>query len=396
MNPEILSKEVQQFISDNLSSDIHKILLKKSIFLNVSAIELVEQIQSKAKSKQKLPTWFSTKNIYYPNKLNLSQTSSEITAHYKASLLSGSTVADITAGLGIDSFAFSKKINHVYHVEQNENLSKIAKHNFKQLGIDNIDFIAMDGLSFLKQTTLPLDWIYIDPSRRDKDNKKVYFLSDCEPDVTTQIEFLLSKSNNILIKTGPLLDLNSGLRQLSYVKEIHIVAVNNDVKELLWIIEKSYDDQPQIKTINFKNNIRQIFQFKQQNEDEALATFSQPLQYLYEPNAAILKSGVFQYIGLHYNLHKLHTNSHLYTSSELISFPGRTFKILEIIEYSKKAIKKSGLTKANITTRNFPDSVAKIRKKHNLKDGGDSYLFCTTDFNQKLVLIKCSQIFKKH
>lgn len=394
MNSEILSKEVQQYINDNLSVNIHKILLKKSVFPKVTAKELVDQIESKIKSKQKLPTWFCTKNIYYPNKINLSQTSSETTANYKATLIQGNLIADITAGLGIDSFAFSKRIKQVLHVEKNESLSKIAKHNFKQLGIDNIECIPNDGISYLKETTQLFDWIYIDPSRRDKDNKKVYFLTDCEPDVTIHLEFLLSKSTNIMIKTGPLLDINSGLNQISNVKEIHIVAVHNDVKELLWIIQKNYSDQPIIKTVNFKNNITKTFEFTQQQEDDTITTLSLPKQYLYEPNAAILKSGAFKYLGKFYNLAKLHPNSHLYTSDVLIDFPGRVFKVIEIMDYAKKSVNTLNISKANITTRNFPDSVSKIRKKLKLKDGGDNYLFCTTNIFQKLVLVFCKQIFE--
>lgn len=394
MNSEILSKKIQQFINDNLSSNIHKILLRKSPFSNVTSKELVEQIESKAKSKQKLPTWFSTENIYYPNKLNLSQTSSEITAYYKASLIHGNTIADITAGLGIDSFAFSLKMKHVVHVEKNEQLSQIAKHNFKQLGIPNIKFVNENGLLYLNQSLEPFDWIYIDPSRRDKDNKKVYYLSDCEPNIINHLDSLFAKSKNLLIKTGPLLDLNSGLKQLKSVKEIHIVAVANEVKELLWILEKDYNVEPVVKTVNFKDKGNQSFQFKPSDELSAISLYSLPQKYLYEPNAAILKSGVFQYLGKYYNLHKLHTNSHLYTSNILIPFPGRIFKILDVHEYSKKSIKKLELKKANITTRNFPDSVAKIRKKLNLKDGGNTYLFCTTDFTQNLILINCTQIFK--
>lgn len=393
MNSEILSKEVQQFINDNLSSRIHKILLKKSPFSNVTSKELVEQIESKSKSEQKLPTWFTTANIYYPNKLNLSQTSSEITAHYKASLLHGNIIADITAGLGVDSFAFSAKMKHVVHVEQNDVLSTIAKHNFKQLGITNIDFIPKEGISFLHKSSVVFDWIYIDPSRRDKNNKKVYYLSDCEPNITNQIDFLFSKSKNILLKTGPLLDIISGLNQLNNVKEIHIVAVSNDVKELLWVLEKDYIEEPMIKTVNFKNDTIQNFRFRLSEEHAAISSYTLPQKYLYEPNAAILKSGVFKLIGKHYKLHKLHSNSHLYTSNILVPFPGRVFKVMDVLDYSKKSIKLLGLKKANITIRNFPDSVEQIRKKLRVTEGGNSYIFGTTDMNQNLLLINCIQLF---
>jgi hypothetical protein len=394
VNPKILSNEVQRFINDNLASDIHKILLKKSPFAEVTSKELVEQIESKSKSKQKLPTWFATKNIFYPNKLSLSQTSSEISAHYKSSLIQGETLIDITAGLGIDSYAFSKNMNKVIHVEKNEELSAIAQHNFIELGVTNIECISTEGISFLKNSPQSFDWIYLDPSRRDKNNKKVYYLSDCEPDVNEHLNFLFTKSNNILIKTGPLLDLNNGLKQLKNVKEVHIVAIGNDVKEVLWLLEKNYSEEPLIKTINIKNKIEQTFQFYVNQEQSAISTYSRPMTFLYEPNAAILKSGSFEYIGSHYNLNKLHSNSHLYTSEKLITFPGRVFKILNVLDYSKKSLKKINISKANITTRNFPDSVEKIRLKFSLKDGGKTYLFFTTNKDHKLMVINCAQIFE--
>ncbi|WP_116772073.1 THUMP-like domain-containing protein [Maribacter litoralis] len=389
MNKEILQPEVQKFIDDNLKTDVHRILLSKPKFNNVSQKELVEQIESKSKAKTKLPTWFEATTIYYPNKLNLSQTSSEITANYKACLLSGKTIADVTGGFGVDSFAFAQKFEHVTHIEKNNDLSLIAQHNFDQLGADNISCIADDGLEFLKNTASNFDWLYIDPSRRDRNNKKVYYLSDCEPNISTETSFLFTKANNLLIKTGPLLDLKIGLTELSNVKEIHIVAVNNDVKEILWLMTKNYEQEPNIKTINFKNSLKQEFNFKLSDEVNAMPTFSIPQTYLYEPNAAILKSGSFQFVGEYFKLKKLHPNSHLYTSKELITFPGRVFKIENIYEYSKKSFKKSGVDKTNITTRNFPDSVVEIRKKLGLKEGGKNYLFCTTDLHEKLILILC-------
>tara|TARA_R110002051_G_scaffold8755_1_gene35921 strand:+ start:3558 stop:4742 length:1185 start_codon:yes stop_codon:yes gene_type:complete len=393
VNSFILTNEVQQFINDNLNSDIHKILFKKSPFTELSTKELVEQIESKIKAKQKIPTWFKTDNIIYPNKLNLSQTSSELTSEYKTSLVSGTNLLDLTGGYGVDSFAFSKKITNVIHVEKNKELSALAKHNFNQLKITNIKCKSDDGISFLKISKEVFDWIYIDPSRRDKNNKKVYYLSDCEPNILEHIDLLFNRSNNILIKTGPLLDLNTGLKQLNNVKEIHIIAIGNDVKEVLWILKKNYSKETLIKTINIKNDVEQKFEFKISQENSTASTYSLPKAYLYEPNASILKSGAFNLVGKHYNLEKLHPNSHLYTSNDLIKFPGRVFKIIQEIDYSKKSIKKIGVSKANITTRNFPDSVATIRKKLQLKDGGDTYLMFTTNKNKSLITLFCHQVF---
>ncbi|MGC1514048.1 MAG: class I SAM-dependent methyltransferase [Maribacter sp.] len=394
MNDEILSKEVQVFINENLNSDTHKILLKKSPFPKVSTKELVIQIESKNKSIHKLPTWFATENIYYPKKRNLSQSSSEVTAGYKASLVRGDTLVDVTAGFGVDCVAFSGTMKEVTYVDSNKTLSEIAKHNFKQLGISSIGVHSGDGIAFLQGTDACFDWIYLDPSRRDSEHKKVYFLSDCEPDMTAHSALLFSKSNNILVKTGPLLDLSQGLKQLDHVKEIHIVAVSNDVKEVLWLLEKNFIQEPYIKTVNFTKNILERFNFYRSEEDENVSTFSLPQDYLYEPNAAILKAGAFKSLGLTHHLDKLHIHSHLYTSTEHITFPGRVFKIVHSVPYSNRAFKKLSITKANVTTRNFPDSVTMVRKKLDLKDGGELYVFCTTDLNEKLVLLVCTQIFE--
>ena len=391
MNSKISSKEVQDFIDNNLSSDIHKILLKDSPFSEVTSKELVEQIESKAKANQKLPTWFSTANIYYPNKLNLSQTSSEVTADYKAKLTIGETLIDITGGFGVDTFYFSKRFKKVIHIEKNRELSKIAQHNFAQIGATNIKSINDDGIKFLKSISERIDWIYLDPSRRDGNNKKVYFLQDCEPDATLHLDYLLSKSENILIKTGPLLDISIGISQLKHVKTIHIISIENEVKEILWVLEKEYTDEINIKTIDFSKGKENIFQFMFNELKESNVEYSEPLRYLYEPNVSIMKSGAFNLIGEKYGLKKLQEHSHLYTSENLIPFPGRKFIIEKVIPYSKKELKKLSPQQANITTRNFPESVNEIRKKSKLKDGGNSYLFFTKDLNEKLLIISCSK-----
>ena len=387
MNENLLHKEVQDFIDTNLTTDIHTILLGKKLFSAVENREVVEQLESKKKAQKKLPTWFETKNIYYANKLNISQTSSEICARYKADLVSGDTLADLTGGFGVDSFYFSKKFGKVFHVEKNSQVSEIANHNFTQLGAWNIEVLNGDAITFLEGNKQLLDWIYLDPSRRDQSNKKVFFLEDCEPDVTKHLDLLRSKSQNILIKTGPMLDLSKGLEQLGQVCEIHILSLENEVKEVLWLLKPGCSDQPFVRTIDFNKGNAGIFQYELNEKEQARAEFSKPLQYLYEPNAAIMKSGAFNLVGERYGLKKLHEHSHLYTSDTQVPFPGRVFKILKTIPYTKKSVKQLGIKKANITTRNFPETVVQIRKKFKLEDGGQNYLFFTTDTNNLLIVI---------
>ena len=391
MNNSILHPEVQNFIDEHLNSDISKILFKGTNFRSVSTQEVVEQIAAKKKSKEKLTTWFSTKNIYYPNKLNIEQTSSETTAKYKSDLISGSSIIDLTGGFGVDSYYFSKKSSQVVHCEINKNLSEIASHNFEVLEASNIETIAENGIDYLIKSDRNFDCIYIDPSRRNDTKGKVFLLKDCLPNIPENIEFLFEKSTIILIKNSPILDITSAINELKYVKEIHVVAIHNEVKELLYILEKNYKNPIEIKTINILKNKNQLFDFKLDTDKGS--TFSLIKKYVYEPNASIMKSGGFNEVSAQLKIDKLHQNSHLYTSEKLIDFPGRRFEVLYTIQFDKKQLKKlipSG--KANITTRNFPQTVAQIRKKTGLKDGGENYLFFSTDLNNKHVVIICKKV----
>jgi len=388
LNKNILKTDIQLFIEKNIDTDISSLLLKKLDFKNVNQKELAIQIEAKKRCQNKLKTWYNTPNIYYPNKLNIEQTSSETTAKYKASLVSGKSLIDLTGGYGVDSFYFSKKITNVTHCEINQSLSEIVIHNYKQLKCNNIKTVAGDGIQYLKNTPEVFDWIYIDPSRRNDSKGKVFLLSDCLPNVTENIETLFYKTKNILIKTSPLLDITNSLKELGFVKEIHIIAVKNEVKELLFLLKKNYIGEISIITANIYNTRVDHFNFIKTNSK--LATYGLPKKYLYEPNAAILKSGGFNEVALHYKLNKLHQHSHLYSNDNLIDFPGRSFEIVEIIPYNKKELRKRFKKhQINITTRNFPKSVADIRKELQLKDGGTEYLFFTTNIKNKKIAMLC-------
>jgi len=388
LNPAILHKEVQDFIHEHLQSDISKVLFKGSPFQQVNIRELVEQIEAKKRSKKKLPLWFSTQNIYYPNKLNIEQTSSEITATYKSSLISGSSFIDLTGGFGIDSYYFSKRFDQVTHCEINANLSEIVAHNYTQLEAQHIKTIAQNGLTYLSSQQ-HFDWIYIDPSRRDAIKGKVFLLKDCLPNVPENLELLFEHTENLLLKVSPMLDIASAINALNFVKEVHVVAVNNEVKELLFLLEKEYNSPIKIKTINIGSKRHQYFNtfYKQETNIE----FSAPKRYLYEPNAAVLKAGLFNQL-VTLGVSKLHQNSHLYTTDAIVDFPGRSFTIKHTIPYDKKLLKKLiPSQKANITVRNFPHTVAEIRKKTKLKEGGHQYLFFTKDILNKYVVLICEK-----
>ncbi|MEN3324264.1 class I SAM-dependent methyltransferase [Mariniflexile soesokkakense] len=392
MNTSLLNTEIQEFINENLNSSITSLLLKGTNFPNIETKEIIEQIEAKKRCEKKLPTWFDTKKIYYPNKLNIEQTSSEITAQYKSSLISGESIFDLTGGFGVDSYYFSKAFKTVEHCEINKDLSEIVTHNYKQLTVQNITTHTVDGIEYLKTSNKTCDWIYIDPSRRHDNKGKVFFLNDCLPNVPEHIDLLLQHSKNILIKTSPLLDFLVGINELKYVKTIHVVAVNNEVKELLWTLENGFTGNISIKTINLKKYDNEFFNFSLENEKTATSTYSKPLTYLFEPNSAVLKAGGFDSISTQLNVFKLHKHSHLYTSDTLIDFPGRCFKIEDIIPYNKKDFKKLAIDKANISTRNFPETVDQLRKKLRIKDGGNCYLFFSTDQEGNKIVIKTLKV----
>lgn len=364
----------------------------KNPFPEIRWNDILNQIASKSKAKEKLPTWFAHRCILYPSKISIEQTSSEVTAKYKASLIDGKTLIDLTGGFGIDDYYFAQKFNKVAHCEINQELSEIVLHNYKILNQRNIECYNGDSLEILKKLNQKWSWIYIDPSRRSDVKGKVFLLKDCLPNVPALLETYFSYSDNLLIKTAPILDITSGLSELQFVKNIHIVALDNEVKELLWEIEKDYEGEVTLNAVSLTKENTQLFSIKHNNL-EYKSDYSQPKKYLYEPNASMMKTGAFEAIGVHYKLEKLHQHSHLYTSEDLIEFPGRVFEIKNVIPFDKAEIKKhfEG-RKTNITTRNFPISVEEIRKKWKIKEGGNDYCFFTTNLlNEKIVLL-CEKI----
>lgn len=388
MKNHLLAEDVQQYIQEQLHSDIKSLAFKKSPFTHIEMSELLTQIESKQKSKDKLPTWYATDNILFPKKLSIEQTSSEECAKYKASLVQGDRLIDLTGGFGIDCYYFAKQVKAVQHCEMQEDLSAIVAHNYAALGVDNITCHCGDSLVYLKENNKQWDYIYVDPARRNSAKEKVFFLSDCTPNVPEHLSDLFTHTNTILIKTSPLLDIHAGISELNHVKAVHIVALNNDVKELLWILEKDYEGEIALVAVNLTKDEPQLFHTSL--TDQAVASFHAPQQYLYEPNSAILKTGKFDAVSQQYKINKLHPHSQLYTSEELVNFPGRSFKIQEVIPFNKQNAKTHlSNIKANVTVRNFPLKVEEIRKKWKIKDGGDSYIFFTTNLKNEKIIIIC-------
>ena len=391
MQLSLLSAEIQEYIHNSLPVNISKLALSKNPFPEVDWKEIINQIVSKNKSQHKLPTWFNTDNIYYPPSLSIEQTSSEITAKYKSELISGNSLIDLTGGFGVDDYYFSKKFERVIHCERNVVLSEMVQHNYGVLNVTNITCLAQNSTDVLMQSDRTFDWIYIDPSRRSDVKGKVFLLKDCLPNVPENLKLYFSKSNSILIKTAPILDITAGCMELENIKAIHIVAIENEVKEILWLLEKGYDDEIELNAVNIQNEKTDCTTFILGNHTPA--RFSLPQEFLFEPNAPLLKSGGVDYLCDALHISKLHPHSHLFTHSELVAFPGRRFIINEVIPFKKENLKKhlEG-KKMNITTRNFPLTVEEIRKKYKIADGGTVYAFFTTNINNEKIVVICTKI----
>lgn len=392
----ILSQPTLDFIRDHAHEDIHALALQASKYPDVDMPTAILQIAGRQAAVHKVPSWAAVEGILYPRHLSMEQCSSETTALYKASLLSGNTLTDLTGGLGIDCAFLAAKFKHISYVERQEELCEIASHNFPLLGLNHITIYNEDAITHLEQMGRE-DCIFIDPARRNEHGGKTVAISDCEPDVAELEELLLSKAGRVMIKLSPMLDLSLALRTMKHTQEAHVISVNNDCKELLLIIgETSPTHRIPIHCINLTSKGKQCFLFTREEEAETACVYAEKVgAYLYEPNASVLKAGAFRCIAASYHIKKLHPNSHLYTSDEWIEdFPGRAFLVTGQCSFNKKEIKEciGDIKKANITVRNFPATVAEIRKRTKLSDGGEVYLFATTLSNDRKVLIRCSKV----
>ena len=374
MNPTILTKEFQDYLKEIEHEDFKSIGLKKSPFTTIASAEIAQQLKGIQVSKYKFPTLYQTKNIYFPPSINLEQASSEAAAEYKATLVNGNTLIDLTAGYGIDTIAFSKSFQKVYHIEQNPELSDIVQHNANILA-PNLETYTGTFQSFFEENpALKFDVIYLDPARRNSGGRK-FILEDLEPNILEWIPTFFEKSDKIIIKLSPLLDITSTLQQIDHITEIHIVAVKNEVKDFLIILDKKHTSKnPLIKAVNLETN-HPKFQFQFEEEQFSQAKFGSIQHYIYEPNVAILKTGAFKLISDKLKLTKLHQNTHLYTSDQIIDeFPGKIYQINQVIENPKKEILKM---KANVLVKNFSQPIDIVKKKFKIVDGGEITLIFT-------------------
>lgn len=388
-----ISQETLQFINEHVQDDVRLLALQAKKFPEVDMNTAIVQIAGRQAAADKIPAWHATEGIVYPRHLSLEQCSSELTARYKASLAKGETLTDLTGGFGIDCAFLSAGFRQATYVERQEELCEIASHNFPLLGLNHITVCHQDAVEHLHGMP-SVDCIFIDPARRNEHGGKTVAIADCEPDVSALEEELLSKATRVMIKLSPMLDLTLALKDMKHVAEAHIVSVNNECKELLLIVNNAANAQQPavpIVCINLTPRETQRFVFTREEEQAAECAYTDRTgKYLYEPNASILKAGAFRSIASRYGLQKLHPNSHLYTSDLPVEgFPGRSFEVGSTFPLNKKKIKEAlaDIRKANLTVRNFPASVAELRKRINLAEGGEDYLFATTLNDGKKVLI---------
>ena len=385
----LLQPSIQQFIREHERDDPYQLVLQAHRYPEYPIPAIVEQIQARQKAKDKLPEWYAAEGILFPPPLSLEQCSSQPAAQYKAGLVKGERLIDLTGGAGVDTYYLSQSFQQTDYVEQQASLTNLARHNFSVLGAGHIRTHPATAEEFLVALQEPVDCLYLDPARRDAQARKVFQLADSSPDVLALQKMLLAKAPTVLLKTAPLLDIEATVQALGTVAQVHVVAVNGEVKEVLYQLSREPSGEPLITAVNLGRNADAPFSFYRSQERNAQATYSDPLQYLYEPHAGLMKAGAFNLIAQRFHLHKLHPNTHLYTSDALVpDFPGRTLTCEAIIPYQKKAVRQYlPQAQANITTRNFPDSAATVRKKLGLKDGGTTYLFAVRLRNEKLSII---------
>ena len=432
-----MNQATQDFICQHQDDDVRQLAFLGSKYPEVDMPFALDQIRGRKMARVKLPRWASLEGIIYPPHISMEQCSSESTALYKAELaarllgLPASSFGiemkaeneiefvDLTGGFGVDFSYIAARLGvKSMYVERQAHLCEAAKENFERLGLKNAIVKNGDGIevlhSFLPKkddaastddslgitydqplsllkTNLGLKIIFIDPARRDDAGNKVVSLKDCTPDVTVLQEEMLSKADYVIIKLSPMLDWHRAISELSHVREVHIISVNNECKELLLVLSvRNMGENLRIYCINDAQSFVCEELDMEASQVKIAPSTLEGMLYLYEPNASLMKAGCFGVLSGRYDARMLSKNSHLFVSQAPIeAFPGRSFRIIAVSSFNKKELKRhlSGITKANIATRNFPLSVAELRKRLKLKDGGETYIFATTLSDESHVLV---------
>lgn len=392
-----LTTEQIRFIKEHAADDPARLLLSAARYPGMDVPFLTEQIAARRQIREKLPSWYNNEALIFPAKIAAEQCSSEQTAAYKQNLVESEVyMYDLTGGLGIDSYFFSRKVNRLVYIERFPGYCDAARYNFSVWGADNITVVQADATQYLDRIT-EADVFYLDPARRGESNKRVFALQDCEPDLPSLLPALLQKAPKVIAKLSPMADLRMTLELLPGTTSVHLLSVKNECKEVLVVVEREAEEKGiPVHCINWNaDGSESSFVFEWEKEAATPVVWAQQIEaFLYEPNASVLKAGAFRQVGAQMGVKKLHPSSHLYTSSQRVKdFPGRIFRVEEIIPFTGKLCKgiARSIPQANITVRNFPLTVDELRKRTKIKDGGTVYLFATTLLDGSKVFIRCGK-----
>ena len=390
------------FIREHADDDVRQLALRGSKMSEVDLAYALEQIAGRQKARTKLPSWASIDGIVYPPHLSMEQCSSEATARYKASIAGkGALFVDLTAGFGVDMAFIAQGFQKAVHVERQPQLCAISSENYNVLGLNHIEVVCGDGVEYL-HTMNHADLLFIDPARRDEHGGRTYGIADCTPNVLEMLDEMLEKADRVMIKLSPMLDWRKAVADLGKVNDVHIISVDNECKELLLAVnseergKNSASPSLRVVCVNLlSDGNKECFEFDGYHASPSSSAFHfSPFdsRFLYEPNASIMKAGCFGLLEQRFGVMQLDKNSHLFVSDkEVIGFPGREFLIEKRTSMNKRELKAAlaDIDKANITVRNFPMSVAELRKRLKLKEGGEVYIFATTIANEGHQLLVC-------
>lgn len=390
------------FIREHADDDVRQLALRGSKMSEVDLAYALEQIAGRQKARTKLPSWASIDGIVYPPHLSMEQCSSEATARYKASIAGkGALFVDLTAGFGVDMAFIAQGFQKAVHVERQPQLCAISSENYNVLGLNHIEVVCGDGVEYL-HTMNHADLLFIDPARRDEHGGRTYGIADCTPNVLEMLDEMLEKADRVMIKLSPMLDWRKAVADLGKVNDVHIISVDNECKELLLAVnseergKNSASPSLRVVCVNLlSDGNKECFEFDGYHASPSSSAFHfSPFdsRFLYEPNASIMKAGCFGLLEQRFEVMQLDKNSHLFVSDkEVIGFPGREFLIEKRTSMNKRELKAAlaDIDKANITVRNFPMSVAELRKRLKLKEGGEVYIFATTIANEGHQLLVC-------
>ena len=386
-----MNEATLEFIRIHADEDVRQLAFLGKKNPEVDMAYALDQIAGRQKARVKIPSWASIDGIVYPPHISMEQCSSEQTARYKASIAgNGEKIVDLTAGFGVDMAFMSAGFKQAVHVEMQPQLCAISSENYKCLGLNHVQVVCSDGVGYLHQME-HADLIFIDPARRDQHGARTYGIADCTPNVLEIIDEMLQKADRVMIKLSPMLDWQKTVADVGNVSQVHIVSVGNECKELLLEVKKGKDEKVKVFCVNDD----QVFSYEIGETHSFTPSPLHSFTFLYEPNASVMKAGCFNLISHRFGITQPDANSHLFLSDKLVEgFPGRGFVIERVSTMNKRELKEAlaGIDKANVAVRNFPLSVADLRKRLKLKDGGDVYIFATTDAKKGHLVMVCRKI----